>query len=337
MDRQTNEYKSALLDELMFKLPQFCERYFLHIETKTTKNTCIGYAYDLLSFFGYIEQELKTNPTIELLDSLTSYDIDKYLHYITDYTDGNGVKHHNDIESKRRKVATLRSLYSFLYREHLVKNNPALMVETPRRREKVIVTLEADEAARLLDVIESGNGLTSKQKDFASKTKLRDVAIVTLLLSTGIRVSELVGIDTTDVDFDSATIKITRKGQKEQLIYMGEEAIKALRDYIECERPSLVENAYDNALFYSLKHKRMTARAVEYMVEKYSRLVTLKSISPHKLRSTYGTNLYNETGDIYLTASALGHKNVETTRAYYAKIDQNKLRNARNVVKIRED
>ena len=152
---------------------------------------------------------------------------------------------------------------------------------------------------------------------FHNKTKVRDLALLTLLLGTGIRVSECGGLNIEDVDFDNLGIKIRRKGGYEDIVYFGEEVEEALQSYLE-ERSHVVPvSGHENALFLSIQNRRITVRAVENLVKKYTSLVTsLKKITPHKLRSTYGTTLYQETGDIYLVADVLGHKDVNTTRKH---------------------
>ena len=159
--------------------------------------------------------------------------------------------------------------------------------------------------------------------------------MLTLFLGTGIRVSECVGLNVEDIDFDNNAFKITRKGGNQVILYFGEEVKEALLKWLEVRnQKKLPEN--EKALFVSLQNRRITVRAVENLVKKYSRAVTpLKKISPHKLRSTYGTNLYRETGDIYIVADVLGHKDVNTTRKHYAAISEDKRRSVADIVKLR--
>ena len=158
-------------------------------------------------------------------------------------------------------------------------------------------------------------------------------------MGTGIRVSECVGLDITDVDFNNNGIKVTRKGGSEMIVYFGEEVEQALRSYIEGSRKMVIpQEGHERALFYSTQKRRIGVGAVENLVKKYAKQVTpLKKITPHKLRSTYGTTLYQETGDIYLVADVLGHKDVNTTRKHYAAQDENRRRMAAKAVKLRRD
>ena len=197
--------------------------------------------------------------------------------------------------------------------------------------------MEPNEVATLLDQVEAGEKLTPKEQVYHEKTKIRDVALLTLLLGTGIRVSECVGIDLKDLDFEVNGIRILRKGGKEAIVYFGDEVEDALLDYLD-ERDHMIPcTGHEEALFLSLQMKRLSVRSVEKLVKKYaSRVTTLKKITPHKLRSTYGTSLYQETGDIYLVADVLGHKDVNTTRKHYSAQDDLRRRSAANVVKLRE-
>ena len=207
----------------------------------------------------------------------------------------------------------------------------------PKLHQKEIIRLDVDEVAILLDQVENGSKLTNKQQRFHAQTKRRDLALLTLLLGTGIRVSECVGLNIQDVDFKNNGIKIRRKGGYEAILYFGDEVEKALLDYLKEREKIIPVTGNEDALFLSLQKKRMSVRSVENLVKKYSKLVTpLKKITPHKLRSTYGTSLYRETGDIYLVADVLGHKDVNTTKKHYAALDDERRRSAAHAVRLRE-
>ncbi len=219
----------------------------------------------------------------------------------------------------------------------MIEKNPAALVKMPKLHEKEIVRLDPDEVAILLDTVETGEKLTKKQMQYHEKNKLRDVALLTLLLGTGIRVSECVGIDLQDIDFKNNAVKIRRKGGYEAVVYFGDEVLTALTDYLEKRETMQPVEGHENALFLSMQNKRITVRAVENLVKKYALPVTnLKKITPHKLRSTYGTTLYRETNDIYLVADVLGHKDVNTTRKHYAALEEDKRRMAAKAVTLRE-
>ena len=236
-----------------------------------------------------------------------------------------------------RKTASIRTLYKFFYRKQKIEKNTASLLNMPKSHERAITRLEVDEIARLLDSVENGDKLTKSQQKYHNKTKVRDLAILTLLLGTGIRVSECVGLDIMDLDFDTNGMKIHRKGGAEVILYFGEEVREALLDYLDERELIMPKEGSEDALFLSMQKSRISVRAVENLVKKYSRTVTtLKKITPHKLRSTYGTQLYKETGDIYLVADVLGHSDVNTTRKHYAAMEDQRRRMAAGKVQLRE-
>jgi site-specific recombinase XerD len=272
-----------------------------------------------------------------MLDAFTAQDIEEYMEYLKVYRDDKGEIVTNEARGIKRKLSALRSMYGYFHKNAMIRNNPVIQVDMPKLHSKVITRLDADEVADLLDHAESGESLTKTQLAFHDKNKVRDVAMLTLLLGTGIRVSECVGLDINDVDFDNDRIKIVRKGGYEAFVYFGDEVKEALDAYLCARRINeKVVKGHENALFLSSRNRRICVRNVEFMVKKYAETVTtLKKITPHKLRSTYGTSLYRETGDIYLVADVLGHKDVNTTKKHYAALDEDRRREAKDKVKLR--
>ena len=331
------------LRELLATLPSFCKEFFVGIEPNTASRTRIAYAYDLSVFFNYLQDNnplLKRIPIteikIDVLDSLTPQDIEEYLYCMKCY-EKDGVTYTNDERGIKRKWASLRTFYNYYYKKEKINTNPTIKVDMPKIHDKQIVRLDIDEVVQLLDEVESGESLSSRQQMYHQRTKVRDLAILTLMLGTGIRVSECVGLDIDDVDFKNNGIKVHRKGGAEVMVYFGDEVMDAISQYMIERNGTTPVEGHTNALFLSLQNKRISVRAVENLVKKYSKLVTnVKNITPHKLRSTYGTALYQETGDIYLVADVLGHKDVNTTRKHYAAIEDEMRRKAAKVVKLRE-
>ncbi|KIR01399.1 Tyrosine recombinase XerC [Lachnospiraceae bacterium TWA4] len=332
------------LRNLIEDMPEFIHDFFRGIEQTRSSRTRIAYAYDLRIFFDYLfknHKDFKDSSyetlTLSMIELLSPKDLERYMEYLK-YYEKDEDEHLNQIEGIMRKISTIRTFYSYFYRRELIKYNPAALIEMPKKHDKVIVYMEADEVANLLDLIDSGENLTKRQKDYHAHTRKRDLAMIMLMLGTGIRVSECVGIDITDVDLKSCGIKIHRKGGKEVVIYFGDEVEEVLRNYMEEREHIFAKEGHENALFLSMQRKRISVRSVELLVKKYTQLsVQLKKITPHKLRSTYGTNLYQETGDIYLVADVLGHEDVNTTKKHYAAINDNKRRKARNVVRLRKE
>ena len=338
-----NKKNEVKLRKMLSALPPFCKQFFIGIEPTTSSRTRIAYAYDIGCFFDYIHEnnpvyakmEITQFP-ITMLDEITPMDIEEYLSYLK-YYEKDGEEHTNEERGIKRKLASLRTFYRYFYKNELIQTDPAVKVDMPKIHEKNITRLDIVEVARLLDEVESGESLTERQKQYHEKTKTRDLAMMTLLLGTGIRVSECVGLDMDDVDFKNNGIKIHRKGGAEVIVYFGEEVRNALWEYMVERQKITAEDGSINALFLSLQNKRISVRSVENLVKKYAKLVTsLKHITPHKLRSTYGTSLYRETGDIYLVADVLGHKDVNTTRKHYAALDDDRRRSAAKYVKLRD-
>jgi site-specific recombinase XerD len=191
------------------------------------------------------------------------------------------------------------------------------------------------EVQAILNAVEYGNQQMSKrQLAYCQRTKARDLAILTLMLGTGIRVSECNGLDLSDIDLVVNTLTIVRKGGGQDVLYFGDDVHKVLQDYIDTERKNISPvSGHEKALFFSLQGKRISVDAIEKLVKKYAGIaVPNKKITPHKLRSTYGTALYRETGDIRLVADVLGHENVNTTIDYYAAIEDEHKKMAANAV-----
>ena len=314
---QTRIDQTIRLREVLKSLPPFAKDYFRAIEPKSSAKTRINYAYDVRIFFHFL---MENNPVykdysidqfrVDDLEKLEPVDIEEYMEYLKVYERENEMITNGE-KGLARKMSALRSFYSYYYKHQIITKNPTLLVDMPKLHDKAIIRLDTDEVASLLDFVENcGSQLSGQALTYYNKTKERDLAILTLLLGTGIRVSECVGLDLNDVDFKNNGITVTRKGGNQMTVYFGDEVAEALSNYIE---------------------------AIENMVKKYARQVTPnKKITPHKLRSTYGTTLYKETGDIYLVADVLGHKDVNTTKKHYAAIDEDRRRRAASAVKLRE-
>lgn len=333
------------LREVLTTLPPFCRDYFRAIDTTTTTKTRISYAYDIRIFFQFLLDEnpafkdyKMTDFTVDVLDQIKALDLEEYQEYLKVYQAGDKTETNGE-RGLKRKISALRSFYAYFYKREMIETNPTVLIDVPKIHDKSIIRLDTDEVALLLDYIEHcGDQLTGQKRVYYEKTKERDLAIVTLLLGTGIRVSECVGLDIEDVDFKNNGIKVTRKGGNEMVVYFGPEVEKALKRYIEVRENIVPLEGHEHALFYSAQRRRIGVQAVENLVKKYaSQITTTKKITPHKLRSTYGTTLYQETGDIYLVADVLGHKDVNTTKKHYAAIDDARRRQAAKAVRLRED
>lgn len=342
---------SKKLRDIVELMPEYVKDFFRGISSTTQIKTKVAYAGDLKIFFEYLQKEkfpfkdIKSI-TISDLESLSPIDIEMFCEYLSCYTlphykDNNvQITHTNSNRGVMRKLSTIRSFYKYYYKKEIIKNNPSLLVDLPKIHEKPIIRLEPDEVVKLLDEVQSGAHLTPAQAKYHSKTVKRDAAIIGLLVGTGIRISECVGLNVSDFDFQDESFKVTRKGGDKVILFMPKEVCSLIMDYLSCCRDALLktDNENEQALFLSLQGKRMSVSSIEKMLKKFTKLATpLKVISPHKLRSTFGTNLYRETGDIYLVADVLGHKDVNTTKKHYAALEEQRRRIAANVTKLRDE
>ena len=329
---------------LIKELPYYCADFFRGIEPRTSTRTRIAYAYDLRIFFEFLRranpeaEKLGKEIPLSFLEDLNVTDLEEYMEYLKCHPSITDDDVFNTERGIMRKVSSLKSFYNYFYRTQKIEKNPAALVQLPKLHQKEIIRLEIDEVAKLLDLVEDGEKLTERQKRYHEITKVRDLALMSLLLGTGIRVSECVGLNMNDVDMDACGIKIYRKGGKESIVYFSDEVRDVLDKYLEERQHIEAYPGHEEALFLSMQKKRMAVRSVENLVKKYASLAApLKKITPHKLRSTYGTNLYRETGDIYLVADVLGHSDVNTTKNHYAALEDERRRMARNRVRLRED
>ena len=340
------------LNDLLSLLPDFTEYFFRGISDTTQIKTRIAYAYDLRIFFYYLYNKSgqfnqlvsEKDFTVQMLDDITPIEIEKFSEFLNLYKMPNYknpdvmITYKNSPPGKMRKLSTLRSFYKYYYKKQLIKTNPTLLVDLPRLTEKPIIRLDSNESKNLLYLVEKGEKLSTSQKKYHKINSKRDLAIIYLLLGTGIRISECVGLNISDFDFDNNSFLVTRKGGDQTILYLPEEVSEILRNYIKEYRSKQIVIVPDDvdAMFLSMQKKRLTSSSIEKMVKKYSQIIIpLKNISPHKFRSTFGTNLYAQTDDIYLVADVLGHKDVNTTKKHYAAISEQKRKIAAELTKLK--
>ena len=335
------------LRDLEKELPIVCTDFFRSVSQTTSTLTRLAYAYDFRLFFQYLVRE---NPLFadvaprfmmdKHLNAIQMRDIEGFQDYLTQYyvmddqTGGEHVVRNHEL-GIMRKLSSLRSLFEYLFKNKHIDANIATLVSLPKLHDKPILRLEPDEMQRLLDTVSTGDGLTERQQKLLKFTRTRDTAMLLLFLGTGIRVSECVGLNIEDLDFESNAFLVTRKGGDQSILYFPQQVADALQDYLAVREKIEAQPGHEDALFLSLQKRRITQRAVQNLVKKYAMVAAplKKRISPHKLRSTFGTNLYLETGDIYLVADVLGHSSVDVTKKHYAAMtDAHKREAARRVV-----
>ncbi len=313
---ETDIRNNIKLERVIKNLPDHSLDYFVSLQNRSLATTTqLGYAYEISLFYDYLltlkkyKGYDKTTFPLELLDDVEKRDIERYIAKKTEVKSDEG---------KSRVLATLRSYFGYFNKNGDIKGNPAAIVDTPKLHKKNIVTMDADDIQRLLQAVERPPKTDDKKALKAhEKTVERDKAIITLLLGTGLRISELVGLNLSDIDWEKRSINIVQKGGNEDVSYFDKEVANTLAEYIEVGRPKLRPPEDENAVFLSTQHKRMTVRAIEIRIKKFAKEAGLSSkITPHKCRSSYGTFIYEETHDVYAVKDALHHASLETSKKY---------------------
>ena len=277
--------------------------HYLSMEKNASPHTCRGYQRDLEGFEDFLKSSgmyLTPSGDVEL-GKVDRIAIRKYLSFLF---------RRNRKSSIARKISTLRSFFKYLVREGMVPSNPAKSVSTPKVEKTLPTTLTVDEAFRLMG---SPKSVFGKSSEGSKEKGLRDRAILELLYSSGLRVSELVGLNWNQLDQDLGIVRVMGKGRKERIVPVGAKAIEALKAYLE-ERGS-VEGG--NPLFINSMGGRLTARSVGRLIKKYSRHSGIfRKVSPHSLRHTFATHLLDAGADIREIQEMLGHSSLSTTQRY---------------------
>ena len=355
MNNETLDYRTQAdaqrmdrLRQLQRELPPLCTDFFRSIAFTTSTLTRLAYAYDFRLFFQYLTKEnplfadkdpkLLMDEDFKMIKKRDFVGFQDYLSLYYVYDEETGLSHsvRNHELGIMRKLSSLRSLFDFLFQNGYIDGNIAALITLPKIHEKPILRLDADEMQRLLATASSGEGLSEMQQKRLNSTRNRDLAMLMLFLGTGIRVSECVGLNISDLDFETNAFMVTRKGGDQTILYFPEQVSRALQAYLQERNEIIPLEGHEDALFLSLQRRRITQRSVQNLVKKYAQVAAplKKRISPHKLRSTFGTNLYQETGDIYLVADVLGHSDVNTTRKHYAAMTEERKRKAAGRVKL---
>lgn len=332
---------SNIIDECMAlesQLPTFMRDYFIYLRGAVAVTTRRAYLNDIKFFCSYlIESGLYTSAkslaeiSLDDFAEISARDVNIFLgDYCNRYykeVNSDKVLYENNNKSLARKKSSISTLFKFLYRNEQLKDditdgfNP---IKLPKPQPDAIKRLEIDEVANMLDAVESGQGLTDREKDYWLKTKLRDKAILVLFITYGLRLNELRELNISSFNFSRGEFMIYRKRGKEVLMPINEACERVVKDYISFERPKSDDLAdeYKDALFLSLQKKRMTARSIRDLVKKYTSIAMKtsrdKGYSPHKLRATAATSLIETGFSIYDVQNLMDHDNVTTTQLYAA-------------------
>ena len=322
-----NQKYIALMDKKLKELPPYVKSYIYHIENRILPRTRYAYVCDIYDFFTFLannnaEQKCIKEISLSYLNQLNVQDFDEYLH---------DLRKRAGEQAESRKISAIKSLFTYLCEQNMISNKDAYSIKSPKIHKKETLTyMSKDEVKKFLNAVESGICLNERQMKYHEKQKTRDVALFSLLLTTGIRVSECATLDVKDLDLDSNSIFLVRKGNKESNVYFPQETADRLEDYLEERKDYL---SMSDPLFLNRNFGRMSVRSIERLVKKYAQplIVGTKNITPHKLRSTYGMGLYESTDDLYLVAEVLGHESVETTKSYYTTVTEDRKKKAGNM------
>ncbi len=263
---------------------------FLATEKGASVHTTKNYGIDLREFVKFITEK-------EFRD-LTYLDIRSFLAFLKtrEYSKS----------SISRKLACLRSFFKYLVRENILTQNPAAGIATPKKEKRLPSFMNPDEITKLLDA-PAKNSWEEK----------RDKAILEMLYSSGLRVSELAGLNHDDLDFFGGLVRVRGKGKKERIVPVGQAALNSLRAYWDMKAPRETPNVIKKPLFISRIGSRLTDRSVRRMILKYVKRTGLgKEISPHTFRHSFATHMLDRGADLRSVQELLGHANLSTTQIY---------------------
>lgn len=324
---------SETLIYLVNLLPDFCDGFFLETGPQRSLSTRIAYARELNWFFAYLiknhllNSSYKCNNDITLSDlkMITSSMISKYISQY--YDKGRSER------ATARKRAALSSFFKYMAVNRFLEFNPVdAATEVKIHKSDQIIYLTFEEQNLLLDAIRTGCTLDEKKKVYHSRYALRDTAITLLFLDTGMRISELHGLNILDIDFDTCSAIVTRKGGDIQVLYYSDQTTIAIQDYLDY-RSNVVQIQQHDPLFVTEKGNRLSIRAIQEMIDKYTAATfpSKKHLSPHKMRSSFAMGFYKETKDILALQKKLGHKSLAATNIY-AKATDEQMKDLRSVM-----
>ena len=322
--------------------------YLSSLRNGSEESTRYQYLQDLLTFLTYLKEKVyERDITYEDLTDLKMKDFSSYLSYIRDYEkdEETRVRGYNSPTTLKRKLSAIRSFFDYLSRAaddddpiQATYRNIEKVILPKRNKRDHITYMTDEEVERFRDTIINGTSLTKHQKDFHKFTKERDLAICDLMLSTGLRLSEIAALDLEDIDLDTKSLICIRKGGFSDKVFFSDMAAESLEEYLAIREDRFIyhdvtSEADAKALFLSNSYQRMSDKTIRNMIEKYAEVaVPGKKITPHKLRATFATSLYTKTRDVSLVAKRMGHKSIATTRAYYANVEEKIIEESRNLV-----
>lgn len=333
MPHSSIEADKEKFNSLTKDFPSFIKSYFNVRQIRLGYKTMISYAYDYHIFIDFLKENnpmLKDIPTkdftVEMFAQITLDDVEEFISYLKRTCDKNS--------SVYRRLSSLSSLFTFLQKKDFIEKNPFLLVDREKKNKHKIIRLENDETLSLKYSIKTGYGFTDSQI-MRNHHNIRDYAMFTVLLNEGLRVSELINIDIMDLDLLHKNVGVVRKGGDYEKVFLSDESIKALTEYLSIRNSYLTEETKEEtALFLSQAHRRMSVRNVEVLLKKYMHVSNPSKeeiIHVHSLRATFATDFYEESSDLMLLRDKMGHKSIQTT-TIYADVNEKNLEKSRNII-----
>lgn len=333
------------------ELPSWLRGYFNYLRNNDLPMTRLSYLREIRFYFRYLLSETALQEKYssikefqpEDFDEITSQDVNMFIDYCRRYKvdSKNGdskIVFENRNATLSHKKSAVSVFFKYLYRDGFVQKNITDgfdPIRMPKPGEREIKALQDDEVMRMLDAVSTGDGLTDKEKEYWEKTKYRDKLILLILVTYGLRLSELQQLNISSFNFSRGEFKIYRKRGKESLMPVNNTITQAFSDYVNLERPSedALSDENKDALLLSLQGSRLTDRQIRQIVKKYTSISMgtsrSKGYSPHKLRATAATSLIGRGNSIYDVQELLDHDNVTTTQLYAA----HKLNTKRKLIK----
>jgi integrase/recombinase XerC len=325
-------------------MPDLVSDYIMSIQEKMTLRTQIAYIKDYTMFLEYLlslpafkEYEKIEEFKVSDMEVLEEKDIWQFLDYLTEYKKTfkgkNGDEYTqtftNTKQGKARKLASLHSLFDYLARKHKIKDPTKFIEVKVNKKREIKDRLNNEEINRLMHVIINDVNIENeRKKKFHQRIKYRDLNMLLILAFTGMRVTELIQLDISDINIQEEALIVTRKGGNQEKLYIPDEIIGHISDYID-KRKSIIalDNNNKDALFLSNQRKRINAKTVGYMLDKYAKRAEIPiKVTAHVLRRSFATELLDKTNNIELVANQLGHSSINTTRQFYADLSEEKKR-----------
>lgn len=331
-DRDLKNMK--VVDEMLTSLPPLCTEYFNDVSIARAPSTMANYARQLARFFGWLESnDFRDKKPVTAYDAadlaaVTSDDVTLFLHELRHSGDGDA--------TLRAYCRSLSSFYTHLNHKGKLSENPVNGVIRPRTKRSPKIYMEADDVKRFRSTVDTAAGLSERMSKYRDTTgaAARDKVIVSVLYDTGIRVSELVGLDLTNIDLTRCRMSVLRKGGAVDNVYFSDETHDEIVEYLDFRKKIKKDDkAFLLVTVGKYKGQRMTVRSVENIIKKYALaagVTNSEKISPHKMRHTRAMGLLKATGNIALVQKQLGHKNITSTTVY-AEADDSDLSAIRNV------